>query len=93
MTPAEFVRELCEPGDRVEAVPFSRDAGRGQGGVEPGLEQHSWSVATAASVKANPRDYARRTMLRSRPFTVGNLAASRPDPLAAAVSAIPRLPR
>lgn len=51
MTPAEYVRKLYEPGDRVAVVAIPRDPGRGRGGAEPMVEQRVWPIATVASEK------------------------------------------
>lgn len=51
MKPAEYVSELYEPGDRVATVLIPRDVGRGQGGVEPKVEQRVWPASAAGSDK------------------------------------------
>ena len=48
MTPAEYVRELYEPSDRVATVLIPRDAGAGCDG-EPKAEQRFWPAPSASS--------------------------------------------
>ncbi len=49
MTPAEYVRELYEPGDRVATVLIPRDAGAGCDGEPPKAEQCVWPAPSASS--------------------------------------------
>lgn len=51
MKPAEYVRELYEPGDRVATVLIPRDAGAGRDGEPPKVEQRVWPASSAGSDK------------------------------------------
>lgn len=49
MTPAEYVCELYEPGDRVATVLIQQDAGAGCDGEPPKAEQRVWPTCSASS--------------------------------------------
>ena len=49
MTPAEDVRELYQPGDRLATVLIPRDAGAGCDGEPPKAEQRVWPASSASS--------------------------------------------